>query len=48
MTPGGRTGDPLVAALADVVGADGYAADAASATKRAKELLQQKRTLARA
>jgi methylmalonyl-CoA mutase cobalamin-binding domain/chain len=40
-------GAPVTQEYADVVGADGYAADASSATKRAKELLEQRRTLAR-
>jgi len=39
-------GAPVTQEYADVVGADGYAADASSATKRAKELLQQRRALA--
>ena len=38
-------GAPVTQEYADVVGADGYAADASSATKRAKELLQQRRTM---
>jgi methylmalonyl-CoA mutase cobalamin-binding domain/chain len=38
-------GAPVTQEYADVVGADGYAADASSATKRAKELLQQRRTI---
>jgi methylmalonyl-CoA mutase cobalamin-binding domain/chain len=38
-------GAPVTQEYADVVGADGYAADAASATKRAKELLEQRRAL---
>jgi 5-methyltetrahydrofolate--homocysteine methyltransferase len=33
---------------ADAVGADGYSADAAGATKRAKELLEARRALAAA
>ena len=37
-------GAPVTQEYADVVGADGYAADASSATKRAKELLLQRRT----
>ena len=41
-------GAPVTQEYADVVGADGYAADASSATKRAKELLEQRRTLAAA
>jgi methylmalonyl-CoA mutase cobalamin-binding domain/chain len=36
-------GAPVTQEYADVVGADGYAPDAASATKRAKELLEQRR-----
>ena len=35
-------GDPMRERSADVVGADGYAADAAGATKKAKELLEQR------
>jgi len=38
-------GAPVTQEYADVVGADGYAADASSATKRAKELLQQRRAM---
>ena len=38
-------GAPVTQEYADVVGADGYAADASSATKRAKELLEQRRAL---
>ena len=38
-------GAPVTQEYADAVGADGYAADAASAVKRAKELLEQKRAL---
>ena len=38
-------GAPVTQEYADAVGADGYAADAATAVKRAKELLQQKRAL---
>jgi methylmalonyl-CoA mutase cobalamin-binding domain/chain len=38
-------GAPVTQEYADVVGADGYAADAASATRRAKELLEHRRTL---
>ena len=41
-------GAPVTQEYADVVGADGYAADASSATKRAKELLEQRRALAAA
>jgi 5-methyltetrahydrofolate--homocysteine methyltransferase len=39
-------GAPVTQEYADVVGADGYAPDAAAATKRAKELLDEKRALA--
>ena len=38
-------GAPVTQEYADVVGADGYAADAATATRRAKELLAQRRAL---
>jgi 5-methyltetrahydrofolate--homocysteine methyltransferase len=38
-------GAPVTQEYADVVGADGYAADASSATKRAKELLLQRRAV---
>jgi methylmalonyl-CoA mutase cobalamin-binding domain/chain len=38
-------GAPVTQEYADVVGADGYAADASSATKRAKELLEQRRAI---
>jgi 5-methyltetrahydrofolate--homocysteine methyltransferase len=38
-------GAPVTQEYADAVGADGYAADAATAVKRAKELLEQKRAL---
>jgi len=38
-------GAPVTQEYADVVGADGYAADAAGATKKAKELLEQRRAL---
>ncbi len=38
-------GAPVTQEYADAVGADGYAADAAAATKRAKELLEQRRHL---
>ena len=41
-------GAPVTQEYADVVGADGYAPDAAGATKRAKELLDQRRALATA
>jgi methylmalonyl-CoA mutase cobalamin-binding domain/chain len=37
-------GAPVTQEYADAVGADGYAPDAASATKRAKELLAERRT----
>ena len=36
-------GAPVTQEYADAVGADGYAADAATATRRAKELLQKRR-----
>jgi 5-methyltetrahydrofolate--homocysteine methyltransferase len=39
-------GAPVTQEYADVVGADGYAADAATATRLAKELLDQRRALA--
>ncbi len=38
-------GAPVTQEYADVVGADGYASDAAGATKRAKELLAARRAL---
>jgi methylmalonyl-CoA mutase cobalamin-binding domain/chain len=38
-------GAPVTQEYADAVGADGYAADASSAVKRAKDLLQKKRAL---
>ncbi len=38
-------GAPVTQEYADVVGADGYAADASTATRRAKELLQQRRAV---
>ena len=41
-------GAPVTQEYADVVGADGYAPDAASATSRAKELLEQRRALSAA
>jgi 5-methyltetrahydrofolate--homocysteine methyltransferase len=41
-------GAPVTQEYADVVGADGYAADAAGATKKAKELLEARRALAAA
>ncbi len=39
-------GAPVTDEYAEVVGADGYAADAAGATKLAKQLLEQRRALA--
>jgi 5-methyltetrahydrofolate--homocysteine methyltransferase len=39
-------GAPVTQEYADAVGADGYAADAAAATKLAKELLDERRALA--
>ena len=39
-------GAPVTQEYADAVGADGYAADASAAVKRAKELLGRKRALA--
>jgi methylmalonyl-CoA mutase cobalamin-binding domain/chain len=39
-------GAPVTQEYADAVGADGYAADAATATRRAKELLEGRRALA--
>ncbi len=41
-------GAPVTQQYADAVGADGYAADASAAVKRAKDLLQQRRVLANA
>ena len=41
-------GAPVTQEYADVVGADGYAADASAAVKKAKELLQRRRVLASA
>jgi 5-methyltetrahydrofolate--homocysteine methyltransferase len=41
-------GAPVTQEYADVVGADGYAADASAAVVRAKELLRRRRALARA
>ena len=38
-------GAPVTQEYADAVGADGYAPDAAGATKRAKELLEERRSL---
>ncbi len=38
-------GAPVTQEYADAVGADGYSADAAGATKRAKELLSERRAL---
>jgi 5-methyltetrahydrofolate--homocysteine methyltransferase len=40
-------GAPVTQEYADVMGADGYAADATSATRRAKELLKERRALVR-
>jgi 5-methyltetrahydrofolate--homocysteine methyltransferase len=39
-------GAPVTQEYADAVGADGYASDAATATRRAKELLAERRSLA--
>jgi len=39
-------GAPVTQEYADMVGADGYAADAATATRRAKELLGERRAVA--
>jgi methylmalonyl-CoA mutase cobalamin-binding domain/chain len=41
-------GAPVTQEYADVVGADGYAADASAAVAAAKELLQRRRSVARA
>jgi methylmalonyl-CoA mutase cobalamin-binding domain/chain len=41
-------GAPVTQEYADVVGADGYAADASTAVVRAKELIQRRRAVARA
>jgi 5-methyltetrahydrofolate--homocysteine methyltransferase len=41
-------GAPVTQEYADVVGADGYAADASAAVVRAKELLRRRRAVARA
>src|SRR5437764_5498551 len=41
-------GAPVTQEYADAVGADGYAADASAAVKRAKELLRRRRALAAA
>jgi methanogenic corrinoid protein MtbC1 len=38
-------GAPVTQEYATMVGADGYAPDAATATKRAKELLAERRAL---
>ena len=38
-------GAPVTQEYADAVGADGYAADASAAVKRAKELIQQRRAM---
>jgi len=40
-------GAPVTQEYADVMGADGYAADATAATRRAKELLKERRALVR-
>jgi 5-methyltetrahydrofolate--homocysteine methyltransferase len=39
-------GAPVTQESADAVGADGYAPDAATATRRAKELLERRREVA--
>jgi methanogenic corrinoid protein MtbC1 len=41
-------GAPVTQEYADVVGADGYAADASAAVVKAKELLRRRRALANA
>jgi methanogenic corrinoid protein MtbC1 len=41
-------GAPVTQEYADVVGADGYAADASAAVVKAKELLKRRRAMARA
>ncbi len=41
-------GAPVTQEYADAVGADGYAADASAAVKRAKELLEKRRAMAHA
>jgi len=41
-------GAPVTQEYADVVGADGYAADASAAVVKAKELLKRRRALASA
>ncbi len=41
-------GAPVTQEYADAVGADGYAADASTAVRRAKELIQRKRAAAKA
>jgi 5-methyltetrahydrofolate--homocysteine methyltransferase len=41
-------GAPVTQEYADVIGADGYASDASAAVVRAKELISQRRALARA
>jgi methanogenic corrinoid protein MtbC1 len=41
-------GAPVTQEYADVVGADGYAADASAAVAKAKELLRRRRALASA
>ena len=37
-------GAPVTQEYADAVGADGYSADASSAVKHAKQLIEQRRT----
>jgi 5-methyltetrahydrofolate--homocysteine methyltransferase len=39
-------GAPVTQEYADAVGADGYAADASAAVKKAKDLLARKRAMA--
>jgi 5-methyltetrahydrofolate--homocysteine methyltransferase len=39
-------GAPVTQEYADVVGADGYAADASAAVKKAKDLMQRRRVTA--
>lgn len=41
-------GAPVTQEYADAVGADGYASDASTAVRKAKELIEQRRALARA
>jgi methanogenic corrinoid protein MtbC1 len=38
-------GAPVTQEYADAVGADGYAADASTAVRRAKDLLQKRRSM---